>query len=287
MCASSRWRWRRLPRPVSGVGVGLRLELARARAHQLLDGGRLDRAGGVGQPLDRVGEALGVASRPAPRAARAPARPGARRRRGPPRPRSCRGRCAARPARRRARLLVAQLVRVAVGARDRLHDVADQLRQLARDLLGRQLADLLERGALDQPDQPSLGELVPRAVEAREGAPDRCHALAVTAMDRSSPAAITILPPETAELTRLSRRHSRRRCARCRPDGRADPDRGGPRAGAGGGAAAAAEDVPLARGARPGAGRGRRERRLDVPPFDSSAMDGFAVVAGPGGRAAS
>ena len=100
----------------------------------------------------------------------------------------------------RCGLLLAQLVGVAVGARDLLHDVADQLGQLARDLLGRELADLLERGALDQPDEPCLGELVPRAVEAREWAPDRCHAFAVTGW--------------TGSRRRLLRSYSRKRRSR-------------------------------------------------------------------------
>ena len=46
--------------PGERIGVRLRLELARARPHQLLDRGGLHRAGRVGQPLDRVGEALRV-----------------------------------------------------------------------------------------------------------------------------------------------------------------------------------------------------------------------------------
>ena len=49
--------------------------------------------------------------------------------------------------------------------------LGDQLGQLPRDPLGGQLADLVERRALDQADEPLLRELVPRAVEARESGP--------------------------------------------------------------------------------------------------------------------
>ena len=136
-------------------------------------------------------------------------------------------------------------------------------RQLASDLLGGQLADLVERGALDQPDEPCLGQLVPRAVEAREWAPDRCH------RDSRSPGG-------TARCRRLSRSVLPR-----------SPEDGGMllaiadarAAGAGGRAPAPHRERAADRGARAGAGA-RREQPDCVPPFDSSAMDGFAVVAG-------
>jgi hypothetical protein len=63
-------------------------------------------------------------------------------------------------------LVLGQVVGVAIGLRDRADDAADQLGQLARDPLCGELTDLVERGALDQTDEPGLGQLVAQAVEA-------------------------------------------------------------------------------------------------------------------------
>ena len=105
-----------------------------------------------------------------------------------------------------------------------------------------QLADLVQRGALDQPDEPGLRELVPRAVEARKWAPDRCHAFAVTGWtgvaggfyDRTpGNGGVDRYSPLDAPAGKI------RRMADLIADSR------GPGAGAGGRAAAAAEAVPL------------------------------------------
>jgi hypothetical protein len=72
-------------------------------------------------------------------------------------------------------LLLGQIERIALALGDRVDDAHDQLGQLARDALGRQFADLVERSALDQTDEPLLGKLVPRALKAREWTPDGRH----------------------------------------------------------------------------------------------------------------
>ena len=49
-----------MPRPVSGSVLACDSSSRERVAHELLDGVGLDRAGGVRQPLDRVGEPLGL-----------------------------------------------------------------------------------------------------------------------------------------------------------------------------------------------------------------------------------
>ena len=64
--------------------------------------------------------------------------------------------------------VVGQLEPVAVLGGGELEHVGDHGRQLGGDLLGRQLADLLQRRALDHPHQPRLGQVLPRAVQPRQ-----------------------------------------------------------------------------------------------------------------------
>ena len=142
------------------VRVRLRLELARARLNVCLHRLGLDRRDRLDQLLDRLGEPLGVvgkvlAQRVEQHRLKRPdiARHVGRSRLAP----------AAAQGRERGRalgLLLRQVVRVALGLGDRADDAADQLGQLAGDLLGGKLADLVERRALDQSDEPLLRELV-------------------------------------------------------------------------------------------------------------------------------
>ena len=120
------------------VGVGQRLELAGAGHHELLGRGGLDRAGHLGQPLDGVGEDLGVdrvellAQRrmiTAWSAAMSRARSAAER--------SLPARSSASAA-ARSYCSGVELAGVAVAVGHRAQDVADQERQLARDAVGGQ-----------------------------------------------------------------------------------------------------------------------------------------------------
>ena len=158
------------------IGVRLRLELARARLYVRLHRRRLDGAGGLDESLDRLGEALrlglpdllaeGVDEHALERGQVA-----------------CHvGRLdvASTAAQGRERggalgLLLRQVVGIALFLPGLADDVSDELGKLASDPLGRQLADLVERRALDQTDEPGLRQLVPRPVQTREGSPDRRH----------------------------------------------------------------------------------------------------------------
>ena len=168
---SWRCRWRRLARPVSGSVLASDSSSRERRATSSSTAAAWIAAGGVDQPLDRLGEALGLALRQllAQRAHEHGLEGGdvAREVRGAAvsRPR------AARPARRRARSAprcssYGSPLALATAPTMSLISVG----QLARDPVGRQLPDLVQRGALDQPHEPRLGQLVPRAVQARERA---------------------------------------------------------------------------------------------------------------------
>ena len=138
-------------------------------------------------------------------------------------------------------------------------DAADQLGQLPRDLLGRELADLVERRTLDQADEPRLRKLVTRALEAREGSPNRRHSGRSYLWKRRTAGDISEKIAPVSDLITID--EARRRVLA---------------------AVTRLGDEPVT--LRQALGRVLAEEvssTLPVPPFDSSAMDGFAVVAGP------
>ena len=246
------------------VGVRLRLQLARARLRRAppwprpgsppwpRPAARPPRRSATGRP--RARRAARAAST-AWSAATSRATSAARASRPPPRSAASDGRA--------LRLLLRQVVAVAVALRDRADDAGDQLGQLAGDALGRQLADLVERSALDQTHEPLLGKLVARALEAREWSPDGCHWSRSYPRKRRTAGRISEKIALVSDL--ISIEEARRRVLEA-------VTRLGDEA--------VSLDAAL--------GRVLAEEvtsPIDVPPFDSSAMDGYAVVAGPARRA--
>ena len=162
-----------VPEAGERVGVRLRLELARARLDVRLHRLGLDRRDGLDELLDSLGEPHGVVLEVLPERVQEHGLE-----RGDVARHVGRARLAAAAAQRRRATR-----RAPPAPSSRLYGSpspsaiaptmpADQLRQLARDLLGGKLADLVERRTLDQPDEPLLRKLVARALEARERSPD-------------------------------------------------------------------------------------------------------------------
>ncbi len=203
------------------VRVGLRLELARAGRHVRLHRLGLDGRGGLHELLDRLGEPHRVVlevlaqrvqkhrlerrhvTRDIARARLAGAHPERGQRRCP------------------LRLLLRQGVRIAVAVGDRVRDAADQLGQLPSDLLGRELADLVERRTLDQADEPLLGKLVARALEAREGSSNRRHSGRSYLRKRRTAGDISEKIAPVSDLITIDEARRRVLCGRHPPRGRA------------------------------------------------------------------
>ena len=241
---------------------------------------------GVASRSTGVGEQLGVARGELARQRREEHRLERRPCRGRGRPRE-----ASRPPRSSARRRPARLRRRSssngsrrCSAAPRRMSVISSGSSRAMRSVGRSL-DLVERGALDQPHEPCLGQLLAGVVEARERAPDGCHGRRSVRTRGRPRRHVPIVPPKTAEPAESARRPrfgGHRLACEDWPRGRADRDRRGARARARRRSRRSAPRTWPLGATRSGACWPRTwPAPIDLPPFDSLG-DGRLRASSPG-----